>query len=504
MYDADGLGSDGEASIPETLDFSEPLEDLRRDELQALHQAYQELATAKAKTSSTKRQNGKHHKTTNKNSSQAPPICILKGLSGTGKSTLFHHFCSQLLSQSPSSSEPAPRVLQGKFEELSGENPLSALLEAMAGMARTDTPKELQETRQKLIVSLGGRQAVSDLGTMIPALQPLLQAKSVPTFTKSTTATHNDLDSEMSCGFLDDKSQPTLSTGDICIPTKTGNENAWNQLKFRLKALMQAICSSSRPTILFLDDLQWMDSGTVELLEVFLLDRSEAFLLVGSYRADHTLPDAFWKLLTNCAEQGSNITTIEVENLTLPGMVTFLTKTLGMDIEDDESERERLDELAKILQEKTQGNLFFARQVLEELATKGWLSFSRMTFSWEWDLDRIQVSDNVLEAVSRRIRTDCSPTLQRILITAAYMRSTVDADSLMLAVDWDKTLEMEKQQQNHKDNDTGNGSSDQFKPLKQRLIEELDKAVKSGFLTNMIGSNIYTFAHDRIKQAGTY
>jgi signal recognition particle GTPase len=73
---------DDEDSLDDQLNFS-PLR--RHDQLQMLHQAYERIARMPTKETEINEQQ------------QQPSICLITGISGTGKSTLFDLFAQELL-----------------------------------------------------------------------------------------------------------------------------------------------------------------------------------------------------------------------------------------------------------------------------------------------------------------------------------------------------------------------------------------------------------------------
>lgn len=471
-----------EKSTDNRLQFAQNLQDVRKGELNAMREGYGKFI---CKEDATETGN--------------VALYLVGGVSGAGKTTLVRQFLSSLQIQdypTPTQMRP-PLVLEGKFEELSGENPLDAFVEALACAARSPNTEELShvtEIRQKICRKIGGKEVVADLATQLPALGHLLEA---PSTSQSDAGIKIKDESKMQGNssaqkFEDDhhSNQNTLSSASP-LPTKASNENAWNQLKHRLLIVVQALCLVDRPTLLCLEDLQWMDNETLDLLETIILDRKELknFMFIGTYRSDVTLPNSFWTTIKKVSLECSSVQELELNGISESQMVPFVQGAMNIQPDDDDVDDGYLAEvatLASVLHKKTEGNMFFARQVLEELHSKGQLSFSRLTFRWEWDLQSIEVSENVLEFVSGRIKTNCSRLQQRILSTAAYMKSTVDIESLAFVVDMQDVMEDEKSRE----------------LTREALVVELDKMVFNGFMTNATGSNEYSFFHDRIKQAG--
>jgi len=455
--------------------------------------------------------------------------------------------------------------LRGKFEELRGDgdgfNPLSsALVEAFSGLvSQCDGPGELDSIRESILTYLGGLKSAGQFASMFPALGPLLSrpgdnhhdhhhdgsitdahtsSGELAMVGETETLTTNDdtgpktptTSNDGSKGFsrLSDRSLLSSgasigSLGSLAVRRdRVDSARAVNRLIYMFRSLALAICGNPlRPVILFLDDLQWCGSGSMEILEALLLDKDlRHFMFVGAWRRGQEEEREFLRdsnnknstvidLRRSSNDQNNNgidskksklhdkwetiqkahphMAKIELANLSLDGLTIFLKSVLKMedhdeetydDDNDGEADSRRVAELAKTLYQKTAGNIFFTRQILEELHAKGHLSFCRMTFVWEWNIDKIDILDNVLEAVTQRIRTTTSTTLQKILTTAAYMRHTVSVDSLKLMMALQEMVLSEKE-----------------------LTRELNKAVSDGFLINAKFSRLYRFSHDRIQEA---
>jgi len=260
---------------------------------------------------------------------------------------------------------------------------------------------------------------------------------------------------------------------------KGSRENARNKLKYIFQTFVSAISTQQRPVILFLDDLQWCDSASLELIVALLTDLDmRYFMFIGSYRTDEVGKD---DELIQCFEVVNNIQPIahiEITALSKEELNFLLCDALQRQNNGDTME------LTEVIYKRTMGNIFHSIQVLEQLQRKEILSFSRLTCQWEWELkDADQENfllEDVIQVVTGKI-ADAHPDLQRILVLAAYTRSSVDVNTLapLTAI---------------------NGQ--QVSP--EDLLRLLDNAVVEGLLTNNVGSRLYSFGHDRIQEAGTF
>ena len=66
-----------------------------------------------------------------------------------------------------------------------------------------------------------------------------------------------------------------------------GGKESIMRLQYAIRRLLKVICNNIKGVVLFVDDLQWSDVATIELLKSIALDPEiPSLLLVGAYRAD--------------------------------------------------------------------------------------------------------------------------------------------------------------------------------------------------------------------------
>src|SRR5262249_50766979 len=149
------------------------------------------------------------------------------------------------------------------------------------------------------------------------------------------------------------------------------------------------------PLALFLDDLQWLDAATLDLLED-LLTRSELqhLMLIGACRDNEvTASHPLMRKLDAIKASGGKVAEITLAPLTRGPLGQLIADSLRC-------ESEHAAPLAKLVHEKTGGNPFFAIQFLSSLADEALVTFDHDGARWCWDLDRIQAkgyTDNVVD-----------------------------------------------------------------------------------------------------------
>ncbi|MEX3693315.1 AAA family ATPase [Paraburkholderia sp. BR14263] len=238
------------------------------------------------------------------------------------------------------------------------------------------------------------------------------------------------------------------------------------QLVFR--RLMGVFARREHPLALFLDDLQWLDTATLDLLED-LLTRPDLrhVVLVGAYR--HNEVDDIHPLMRKL--QAIRKTGVRIDEIALAPLDRENVNQLIADALHDQPQRAL--PLAQLVHEKTGGNPFFVVQFLHALADESLLTFDHKTVRWTWDLRRIQskgYTDNVADLMIAKLARLPADT-QRALQQLACLGNSAEIGMLS------KVLRRPKQQ----------------------VRAMLRSAIRLELVQDTGGA--YRFAHDRVQEA---
>jgi PAS domain S-box-containing protein len=222
------------------------------------------------------------------------------------------------------------------------------------------------------------------------------------------------------------------------------------------------------PLVLFLDDLQWLDTATLELLKDLATHPDiHDLLLIGAFRDNEVGPaHPLLHTLDAIRDTRTCVHDILIGPLEGADLTDLVADTLRC-------EPATAQPLGQLVHEKTLGNPFFSIQFLKALTEEYLLVFDAHETRWKWDLDRIHArrfTDNVVDLmVARLVRSsaDTQETLKRL----ACLGSGATAQSLALVLD--KT--------------------------KADVHAHLWDAVRAGLLVRV--DDQYAFAHDRIQEA---
>jgi predicted ATPase/signal transduction histidine kinase len=161
--------------------------------------------------------------------------------------------------------------------------------------------------------------------------------------------------------------------------------------------LLGAFACAARPVVLFIDDLQWSDDGTLSVLEYIAKQAPIPHLLIiGSLRIDEVATsDPLYALAHD-----KSVELIALQPLTLDNVAALLSDLLHDHVD-------RILPLARVIIEKTDGNPFFTNQFISALAQEGLIRF-RGDGSAAWDATRIAAkgyTNNVVDLLLRRIES---------------------------------------------------------------------------------------------------
>src|SRR6267143_529782 len=283
--------------------------------------------------------------------SGTPALVLVSGYSGIGKSAVVNELHKVLV---------APRGLfaSGKFDQYKRDIPYSTLAQAFQGLIRPLLGKSEAE--------LGGwREAFGE------ALGPSARLMV-------------DLVPELELIIGEPPPVPDLAPQD-----------AQRRFQLMFRRFVGVFARPEHPLALFLDDLQWLDAATLDLLEDLLTHQDVRHLLIiGAYRdneVDSTHP--LLRMLDAIRQAGAVAQEITLSPLTGVDLGRLIADALRSAPEDAAG-------LAHLVHEKTAGNPFFTIQFLSALAEEGLLTFDHGDARWSWNVDRIHAkgyTDNVVD-----------------------------------------------------------------------------------------------------------
>jgi len=314
-------------------------------------------------------------------------LLAVAGYSGIGKSALVHEIHKPI-------SAHGGVFIEGKFDQFQHNMPYSALREAFKTWIQRillESNLLLNQRKQDLLDGLGNNAQV--LIDFLPEFSTLL--------------------------------------GGLPKLTELGAQETQNRFHTVFKKFIKII-TSSHPLILFIDDLQWSDQGTLDLLPVLINEMGSRLLVLTAYR-DNEVNDTHPAMMAlETIKQNSPDSTLAVmQTLTLePLTLSSLNELIG----DALHNHQQVRPLSELVLQKTAGNPFFVSEFLKTLYQHCLFNFDLTQQRWCWDLDTIKaqdITDNVVELMLEKMHRLPSET-QALIQLAACIGTRFDLQTLAI------------------------------------------------------------------------
>ena len=210
----------------------------------------------------------------------------------------------------------------------------------------------------------------------------------------------------------------SVSGGDIPEPPDSIHISQRNQAFVSLFGVL----TREQPVVLHLEELQWADRDTLQLLEVLVFNPDLDRLTVVCTVRGRAVPE---RLLVATGDTCGSSQHIHLPPLSRSGVDALVTEVLGETVGSR-------DQLIDILYDKTGGHPGVIVEVLRSQQDTGALQFRAQ--GWEWDLQAfrdLSKSDSVLDLAVARFET-LSSDERFVLGLAACLSSPFQADELRL------------------------------------------------------------------------
>ena len=185
-------------------------------------------------------------------------------------------------------------------------------------------------------------------------------------------------------------------------PDIAGLSPAERQNRFQnvFQEFIRSFAQADHPLAIFLDDLQWADQASLELLETLLTDADLRYLVfLGAYRDNEVDKNHPLIKTLDKVREVRELKEISLGPLQAEEVCELTADTLRRTPEEAK-------ELADLIHAKTNGNPFFTSQFLTALHQDELLEFDHGSGCWNWELEKIKernVTDNVVDLMTQRI-----------------------------------------------------------------------------------------------------
>jgi PAS domain S-box-containing protein len=351
-------------------------------------------------------------------------FALISGYAGIGKSSVVNELHKAMV-------PPRGLFAGGKFDQYKRDIPYATLAQAFQSLLRQLLGKpegEIASWREALLRALGSNGQL--MVNLIPELALVIGE------------------------------QPPVAE----LPPRESE----NRFQMVFRRFLGVFAQPDHPLVLFLDDLQWLDTATLNLLQHLATHPDvRHLLLVGAYRDNEVGPShPLRQILARIRATGGRV------------QETVLTPLLPQDVERLIADSLRCSQataqpLAQLVHEKSEGNPFFAIQFFTALAEEGLLRFSPPKAAWTFDVARVRAkvsTENVIDLMAIKL-TRLSDKARHALGQLACLGNVAPVATMALV---------------------------QGKP-EEEIDRELWEAVLAGLVFRLNGA--YKFLHDRVHEA---
>jgi len=366
-------------------------------------------------------------------------VVTVCGYSGIGKSALVSEVHKPIVAR-------RGYFASGKFDQFKRDVAYDAVLHAFRHVGRDlllESPERLTLWRTTLTKTLGLNACV--LTSLLPEFELLLGKLPPPSLVSAT------------------EGQARFNT--------------------TFQSFLSAFAEMGHPLVVFLDDVQWADSGSLSLIQTLATSaESRNFLLICAYRDNEVHASHPLTMVLDAARKAKVVPleSIVVKPLAQADVAHLVADALHRSAED-------VADLAKSLHKKTAGNPFFLTQLLVALEHKNLIRFEHATGVWQWNLKEIETvgtTDNVVDLMIGRIRTLPERT-QRMLQVAACVGNRFDL--AVIAITQQRTQD--------------ETAADLWAALEEGFILAIESEALAVGAEKGQRSRWYRFLHDRVQQA---
>lgn len=349
-------------------------------------------------------------------------IILVNGPSGIGKTALVNEVQKTVINT-------RGYFLTGKFDPMKRNMPFRAIIYAFQDLVKiilSEKKESINIWKEKLQTALGSNGRV--ITEVIPELELIIGE------------------------------QPEL--------VELSPLESQNRFNLVFQGFVKVFAKEEHPLVVFLDDLQWADSPSINLIQSLYTSKDISHLLfVLAYRINEVDAVHPFVLMKNeLIEQAFEIEEVSLKPLKLEHVNQLISETLKREVEETKS-------LAEIIYSKTAGNPFFVNELLQNLYNKD--LFHLKGNKWNWEIDKIReanISSNVIDLLVEKAKSLSEEELN-ILKLISCIGSWFYLDVFYQILEREESL----------------------------INELLTKLSNNGFIS--IGENKGKFIHDKIKEA---
>ncbi|BAY74650.1 multi-sensor signal transduction multi-kinase [Nostoc linckia NIES-25] len=310
-------------------------------------------------------------------------MMLVAGFSGIGKTAIVNEVHKPIVRQ-------RGYFIKGKFDQFQRNIPFSAFVQAfrdLMGQLLTESDAQIQQWKNKIL------DAVGENGQVIIEVIPELD-------------------------IIIGQQPPAIELSGMA---------AQNRFNLLFQNFTQVFASAEHPLVIFLDDLQWADSASLNLMQLLMVDAGHLFI-IGAYR-DNEVNTAHPLILAldEITKSQATINTITLAPLSQVQVNNLVADTL-------KCAEDLAWNLSVLIYQKTKGNPFFATQFLKALHQENLIQFDIELGCWQFDIAQVTtqaVTDDVVAFMALQLRK-LPPSTQQVLQLGACIGNQFDLETLAI------------------------------------------------------------------------
>ncbi|MBF2026956.1 MAG: AAA family ATPase [Oscillatoriales cyanobacterium C42_A2020_001] len=315
----------------------------------------------------------------------ASELLLVAGFSGIGKTAVVNEVHKPIVRWNG-------YFIKGKYDQFQRNIPFSAFVQAfrdLMGQLLSESDEQLAQWQAKILAAVGENGHV--LIEVIPELEQII-GKQPP------------------------------------APELSGSE-AQNRFNLLFQKFVQVFATPEHPLVIFLDDLQWADSASLNLMQLLMSGSDCGYLfIIGAYR-DNEVFAAHPLMLTlnDIQKKQAIVNTLTLAPLSQSDINHLIADTLSCALD-------LALPLTELVYQKTKGNPFFTTQFLKALHEDKLITFNWVTGSWQCDVAQVRslsLTDDVVEFMALQLQKLPAET-QRMLKLAACIGAQFDLETLTI------------------------------------------------------------------------